>query len=547
MSEFQQPTLRHQAGRGNARWFRGICSLVLLLVAPASVGAQNFDCRDADIRDLAEAERVRRAVYWTGRELPGHWSRRCPIVVEDAGREPVAASGRTTFTIAGGEVFQWRMSVRGRREELLRDVIPHEVDHMVRASLVRRPLPRWLDEGCASLAESAESHERLRRTIEATPAFPLTSSDLNDLALPDSSKAARIYAGGFSLVEFLLERDGPETLLALQQEDRPIENGLQRLYGLSVSQLDHAWRTWRVERTRRGTTCASVGCTLHGGETSHDLVCDCRTPPANLLTIYSATWCGPCRRFWNDFRRDVTFRAALTEKFHIHTVDADRDPFAITRDQVRSLPTFVHAGGRVEGYDGPEWLLSRLGGSASSQAGAEVDPATTPPSLPSKAVPGIHAAPPPPARSEQPVVEAVARVAPIVLTALQWTGVIGGTLATGGLGGIGLTLLLGWLRRRKSQTAEAVGKEAGPPLAAPFPRELDEARELLGLRQSEGRVAALDALRGMFLDDEVGKVMEQGDAAAKAAVQQLMTAISARVDSVAPLATSVAADDVPTA
>lgn len=78
------------------------------------------------------------------------------------------------------------------------------------------------------------------------------------------------------------------------------------------------------------------------------------------------------------------------------------------------------------------------------------------------------------------------------------------------------------------------GEEAPPPI--PFPRGLDEARQLLGLRQSEGRVAILDALRGMFLDDELDK-LTRFDPSTEAIVHRLREAIDRRVDEVAPLST----------
>jgi hypothetical protein len=52
-------------------------------------------------------------------------------------------------------------------------------------------------------------------------------------------------------------------------------------------------------------------------------------------------------------------------------------------------------------------------------------------------------------------------------------------------------------------------------------------------------VAALDALRGMFLEDEVGKVISGSDPAEANAARRLMNSINARVDEVAPLATKV--------
>lgn len=81
-------------------------------------------------------------------------------------------------------------------------------------------------------------------------------------------------------------------------------------------------------------------------------------------------------------------------------------------------------------------------------------------------------------------------------------------------------------------------REEGVTPVAPFPRALDEARELLALRQSEGRVAALDALRGMFFDDEVAKAQQRADPTESTLLRRLRESIDQRVSEVAPYSTS---------
>jgi hypothetical protein len=122
-------------------------------------------------------------------------------------------------------------------------------------------------------------------------------------------------------------------------------------------------------------------------------------------------------------------------------------------------------------------------------------------------------------------------------------GLAGGAAATGGVGVVVLALIALWrLRRAKRRPrgdaalATAASAAGGAALlAAPFPRALDEARQLLGLRQTEGRVAVLDALRGMFLDDELHKLSATASPADAAVATRLRTAIDARVQEVAPL------------
>ncbi len=147
---------------------------------------------------------------------------------------------------------------------------------------------------------------------------------------------------------------------------------------------------------------------------------------------------------------------------------------------------------------------------------------------------------------------AFTQTAPIALTALELAGLISGTAATGGVGTLAVAALWRVLNRRRqrqrsrrsseSSPTDDTQKEEGTPQAAtraPFPRQLDEARELLALRQSEGRVAVLDALRGMFLDDELTKLTSTGDDTETTVARRLQTSIDARVDEVAPLSTTL--------
>ena len=225
------------------------------------------------------------------------------------------------------------------------------------------------------------------------------------------------------------------------------------------------------------------------------------------------------------------------------------------------MPVFIAPNQRVEGYLGSEWLLQQLGLEQSA-----TPPAVMPLVIPREpVVPRLILPPPlvplsvsPPTPPPQPALIApvqpattagsptpwsrILGLAPVAITVLTSLGVIGGTAVTGGVGGVALMLLLKVLQRRATRTTQgkspaAEGGVAVPTARAPFPRQLDEAGELLGLRQSEGRVATLDALRGMFLDDEFDKLTADSDPQMTALIQRIRTAVNHRVDEVAPLTT----------
>lgn len=523
--------------------------------------AANFTGPDAELCSAAEAARVQSALFWTGERLPGDWSSPCPILVRPAAgigageaSGGIGAGGATTFQFDRGEVSGWRMTVQGSREEILRDVLPHEVDHMVRVSLVRRPIPRWLDEGCATLFESAESHRQFRSRLPQYLDQPITREFLDARDYPAGGAALdRLYVVGFSLVEFLLERQGPGPLLDLQKDSRSPSISLLERYRLTPETLSAEWQTWARERLGCGTECREVHCFLHGLFSSPaPVVLNAALPP---LTVYTSAWCVPCRRFDEDLRTDPQFRAALLARFRLFVVDVNRQMQLAASWRIQSVPTFVTPTGRVVGYEGKTWLLQQLGIPVSaaqpSTDPSRILPQATGPSSSPAATAGSTSPPAavPSAPRGTPILDTAAKVAPFVLTTLQLLGIVGGSAATGGLGALGIGLALRLFQRWRARRSKSSSRE--PPLDLPagteggsaagrfpFPRALDEARELLRLRQSEGRVAVLDALRGMFLDDELERI-ERDDQSAASLIKRLREAIDARVDEVAPLTTKL--------
>ena len=532
-----------------------------LLTPIATAWAQNFSASEPELRTSAEAARESSARFWSGQSLPGRWSIPCPV---DWSQRTGPGSGVTSFRIDQGEVFGWRMTLSGSRQAVLRDVLPHEVDHAVRASLCRRPLPRWLDEGCASLFESEEAHAQLRQQRRDGHRLQLTASTIDQLSYPPRPEdAAQLYAEGFSFVEFLLSRGTPRELLAVQRASAPPSQSLVQVYRAELPQLLGDWETWEQNRLAQGTRCDCVNCPWH------------RTPNAKpTLTIWTASWCGPCQQFHRDLASQPRFRQQLESKFQLIERDIDQFPAAAQRAQVTRVPIFQAAHQRVAGYLGPEWLLQQLG------IAEPVPPTTAPPapvpqptpeitipetlpsaplrmpvSLPegasdkgqvtseagSGSLPSAISHPPLPSPS---LWSRILGLAPTVITILSSLGIISGTALTGGVGGVALMLALKLLQRRATRAAPGTTTSTpapqggvAPSAQAPFPRQLDEAGQLLGLRQSEGRVATLDTLRGMFLDDELDKLTSDADPQMVALVRQIRTAVDTRVDEVAPLTT----------
>ncbi|CAK9010357.1 Uncharacterized protein SCF082_LOCUS10638 [Durusdinium trenchii] len=425
----------------------------------------------------------------------------------------------------------------------------------------------------AALMESAASHQRLRdlthrrfRSLD-----PITNDWLDARSYPENEQElASVYHLGFSVVEFLLQQRGPGVLLHFQHDPRPPSRKLRDYYGFDVAALNRSWREWFVARCRLGCDCQSFGCPLHRIESAQPGApneTDRRT-----IRVWTASWCGPCQQFWRDVREDEAFRAHLTQWGRLEAVDVDRAGEQASRQGIRKLPTFEIPQGRIEGYEGKETLLEQL----DRLVRVHAEPKGKPTEREEEAKPpSANAAAAPPARQPDPEpVSSAGRDAgfPLretttpcerkheeagtgfLLSLVELATVVGASAATGGAGGLALTLgaslLRRWWRKRRtsrappggvpsetSSTTTSEGRDDGTQ--APFPRRLDEARELLELRKSERRVAVLDALRGMFFDDAYEHTFLNADDRERAVLEKLRAEVDARVDEVAPLSTTV--------
>ena len=238
----------------------GILLPLLLFTTGATYETANFiiDAPTADsarqFADTAEHCRKDLALLWLGTTLPD-WSAKCPVKIHVG--DDLGAGGKTSFVFENGEVFDWDMEIQGSHERIVDSVLPHEITHMILASHLRKPIPRWLDEGMATSveckSEKANYRRMLRHFLQANVqrCFPLNRmvaiKDYPDDPMP-------FYAQGFSLVEYLLECgrqfDNHEhcrlvrfTQSAMQDGDW--QSALQEHYGIqNLGTLQISWVKW---------------------------------------------------------------------------------------------------------------------------------------------------------------------------------------------------------------------------------------------------------------------------------------------------------------
>ncbi|MEQ9409424.1 MAG: hypothetical protein RIK87_16930 [Fuerstiella sp.] len=196
------------------------------------------------------AEEYRRdlAVFWLGQPLP-NWSRPCKLRVRPGS---LGAGGETKFQFVGGEVINWDMYVQGSLERILDSVLPHEVNHTIFACHFRRPLPRWADEGAATLFEHRSEQIKqlglLNQVIDSDREFIPLPQLLSMKEYPKGYRPMLImYAEGYALVDFLVQQGGREKYLKFLADGERVgwTRAIKENYHhAGVDSLQKNWKGW---------------------------------------------------------------------------------------------------------------------------------------------------------------------------------------------------------------------------------------------------------------------------------------------------------------
>lgn len=196
----------------------------------------------------AEKQRKELALFWLKKAMP-NWSKPCRVSVNVGS---IGAGGQTTFQFVNGEVINWRMSVQGSLERILDSVLPHEVNHTIFASYFRRPLPRWADEGAATLFEHDSEQRKqlhlLHQVIHRREDYFALQELLSMKEYPqDPNRMLTLYAQGFTLVDFLVQQKGEATYLQFLADGEELdwEEAIRKHYDHEgVQTLERNWRGW---------------------------------------------------------------------------------------------------------------------------------------------------------------------------------------------------------------------------------------------------------------------------------------------------------------
>jgi len=229
------------------------------------------------VADAAEESRRKLAVHWYGHEI-NNWGSRCEVSVTIG--KNLGAGGATRFKFDRGEVYDWKMDVQGSLERILDSVIPHEVNHTILACYFRRKVPRWADEGAATvvehISEKSRSFDLAEKLVNQGRRIPLRVL-LNMTQYPKGSdQVLAMYAQGYSLTEFLLQRKGRKHFLNFLNDahHRGWDRAIATFYGSQgIEKLEQKWSNWVLAGSPRldlpkGQMLASTGVAASTGSSS---------------------------------------------------------------------------------------------------------------------------------------------------------------------------------------------------------------------------------------------------------------------------------------
>lgn len=210
-----------------------------------------------DLSRHAESLRAKLRSQWLGEDSGTDWTPKCEVVLHSSRQSYAAAVGRgsertvgsSLVKVAGGQITNRRVDLVGGQVPYVSAALPHELTHVVlRDRFPTNPIPRWADEGAATLADTSDKQERHRKDFQKALADGTTLSAATLLTSDEYPRADRwgtFYGESVSLTKFLVERDSPARFIGFVQaaDSKGYDKALQDIYGIkNLADLDHEWR-----------------------------------------------------------------------------------------------------------------------------------------------------------------------------------------------------------------------------------------------------------------------------------------------------------------
>jgi len=230
-----------------------------------AIGSRPISRATGDACEKLRDELVRR---WMGSGSGGAWAPKCEIVLHPSDTSyfrEVGQGGRSTVAASLVERKNQLISLRRidirPRANWIAAALPHELTHVVVADLTpSQPLPRWLDEGIAILADPAEKQGRhlseLRNSIRQGAEFRLFELINLGQDYPPGGRWGAFYGQSASVVDYLIKLGGEQRLgdFIRLASTTGCERALAQTYQCRLSDLEKRWHSHLrgTEKTQPG-------------------------------------------------------------------------------------------------------------------------------------------------------------------------------------------------------------------------------------------------------------------------------------------------------
>ncbi len=213
------------------------------------LGAAHFTIKYDGARDLELGRLVARTLEGAYEEvgaLLGRYPSTEVAVVIYPGRTFAATTGAHGW-VAGlydGKIRVPAQGLTAAPTHEVRRVLTHEYAHALLRAVGGPRVPAWLHEGFAQVAEG-RSRADARGALAGAAAPPLATLSRSFAGEADATKVRALYAAACDLVHDLLGRGGAPLLADLLdrlRRDEPLDDALRGVYGLTLAELDAAWR-----------------------------------------------------------------------------------------------------------------------------------------------------------------------------------------------------------------------------------------------------------------------------------------------------------------
>ena len=205
----------------------------------------------------AESLRAKLRAQWLADTGKSAWTPKCQVVLHSSRQSYTAAVGRGSERTVGsslvkvehGEITRRRLDLIGGQTDYRSAALPHELTHVVlRDRFLVNPIPRWADEGAATIADTSDKQERHRKDLQKALADGTTVSAAALVAsdeFPRIDRWGTFYGESVSLTKFLVNRESPVRFVNFVEAaaSNGYDKALKDTYGIkNLAELDHQWR-----------------------------------------------------------------------------------------------------------------------------------------------------------------------------------------------------------------------------------------------------------------------------------------------------------------